>query len=79
MSSVLGREITHKKIGEEERKQVFIQNGLTPELAGRLAQMEVRVGQGSEAKYFNESADRKFVGKHTLKEFLEANRAVWMK
>ena len=79
MSSVLGREIRHKKVGEEERKQIFIRSGLAPDLASRLAQMEVRVSQGSEARYFEESADRKIVGKHTLREFVEANREVWMK
>ncbi|KAF8899793.1 hypothetical protein CPB84DRAFT_1825263 [Gymnopilus junonius] len=79
MSSVLGREIKHMKVEEEERKQVFIRNGIPSDLASRLAQMEVRVAHGSEAKYFDESADRKIVGKHTLREFVEANRAVWMK
>ncbi|KAF8882042.1 hypothetical protein CPB84DRAFT_1686897 [Gymnopilus junonius] len=77
LSSILGREIIHKKISPAEAPAVYAGMGLPAEYAAGLAAMEEKVANGSEAELFN--AERKFVGKHTLKEYFEANKKLWIK
>jgi festuclavine dehydrogenase len=79
LSSIIGREITHKKISIEEQAQALAKRGLSPELANYLAKIQADVAEGSAAADFNDNTNRKIVGKHTLKEYLETNRALWIK
>ncbi|KDR72515.1 hypothetical protein GALMADRAFT_281286 [Galerina marginata CBS 339.88] len=80
LSTVLGREITHRKVSLEERRQFFLHIGLPTGLADRLAKTEVEASLGHEDKLCAEfSADRKIVGKLRLKEYFEKNRDVWVK
>lgn len=79
LSSILGREITHKRSSVEEQTATMASFGLPADLAEALANMQLKVADGSEAEYFNANADQKIVGKHTLKEFFETNRALWIK
>ena len=78
LSTVLGREITYKQISPAEMAALGIKYGMHEEYATRLAAMEERVSKGSEVEFFNASPDRKIVGKHTLKEYLEANKDLWI-
>jgi festuclavine dehydrogenase len=40
---------------------------------------ELKAARGAEEEIFNMDEDKKFVGKHTLREYLEANRDIWIK
>ncbi|KAF8910421.1 hypothetical protein CPB84DRAFT_1812647 [Gymnopilus junonius] len=77
LSSVIGREITHKKISPAEASAIFISIGIPADYAAGLSAMEGRIANGSEVEYFN--AERKIVGKYTLKEYFEANKNLWIK
>ncbi|KAH9477746.1 Agroclavine dehydrogenase [Psilocybe cubensis] len=78
LSSVLGREIVHKRHTVEQQTQIF-GYFLAPEYARHLAHVEHLIASGAEEKILDESEDRKYVGKHTLKEYFEANRNIWIK
>ncbi|KAF8970143.1 ergot alkaloid A [Flammula alnicola] len=79
LSSVLGREITHKKLSTDETAKIFEGFGMNPEFAKMLASMEANAGKGREEELFNRSEDEKFIGKHTLLEYFQANRELWIK
>jgi len=79
LSSVLGRGITHRKVSPEEQAQALGRAGVPPEFANMLVKLQVDAAAGLAEKDVRESADRKIVGKLTLKEYFEANRAIWIK
>ncbi|KAF8970132.1 hypothetical protein BDZ97DRAFT_1792131 [Flammula alnicola] len=79
LSSILGREITHKKNSTEETAKIYAGFGLSPEYANVLADLEANAAKGKEVELFNSSADKKFIGKHTLLEYFKANRELWIK
>jgi len=78
LSTVLGREIVHKRNSVEEQEETFKQF-LSPELAKVLALMEGLAAEGKEEVFFYEPGDRKYVGKHTLGDYFQENKHLWMK
>ena len=80
MTEILGRKITYKRISIDKHKQAFIGSGkLAPEYADWLVKIESRIATGIEENAFNANEDKKYVGKHTLREYLKANRDTWIK
>ena len=47
-------------------------------VAESLAILESNIAKGVEENAFNAEGDNKFVGKHTLREYLEANKDIWV-
>ncbi|KAF8189351.1 hypothetical protein BJ912DRAFT_850807 [Pholiota molesta] len=78
-SSILGREITHKRISADELHKIFTGYGVSDEYAAGYVDMEINVSKGIEENLFNSSDDKKFVGKRRLEEYIRANRALWIK
>jgi len=79
LSSVLGRKISHKKNSIARQEEVFKNAGSPPNIARILSFLEGFVAQGKEAAFAEEPADRKFVGRNRLEEYLRANRQLWVK
>jgi len=79
LTEILGRKISFRRLSLDEEKKVFVGVGLEPEFAEYLATVESNVARGVEEDAFNAAGDNKFVGKHTLREYLEANRDIWVK
>ncbi|KAF8970131.1 hypothetical protein BDZ97DRAFT_127007 [Flammula alnicola] len=79
LSSILGREITHKRLSIEELGKLYTGYGMSAEYASLLSAMEGNVGKSKEEELFNTSDDKKFIGKHTLLEYFQANRELWIK
>ncbi|KJA23919.1 hypothetical protein HYPSUDRAFT_201042 [Hypholoma sublateritium FD-334 SS-4] len=77
-STILGREITHKRLTIEELKNIYLNFAIRGEHAGRLAEADSFIANHSEEDIFNSSADKKFVGKHTLEEYIRHNRERWI-
>ncbi|KAF9470213.1 NAD(P)-binding protein [Pholiota conissans] len=78
-SSILGREITHKKITTEALEKIFAGFGVTQQYAEGYANLEKEVSLGLEEKLFNSTNHQKFIGKRTLEEYIKANRDLWIK
>ncbi|KAF9041431.1 hypothetical protein BJ165DRAFT_1349880 [Panaeolus papilionaceus] len=76
-SSVLGREIVHKHIPTEQRTQIFESFGLPKADAKALVDAELGMSEGVEEKVFFDPKEAKYIGKTTLKEFVEANATLW--
>ena len=79
MTEIIGRKITYRRLSKDEYKEIFLGLGLDPEYAEDLVTIEMEVARGVEEDIFNADEDKKFVGKHTLREYLEANRDIWVK
>ena len=79
MSEILGRKITYRRISIDEYKEIFLELGFEPEYADDLVTVELEAARGIEEDIFNVDEDKKFVGKHTLREYLESNRDIWVK
>ena len=80
MTEILGRKITYKRISIDEHKKVLTEFGkLAPEYVDWLVSIESKIATGIEEKAFNADEDKKYVGKHTLREHLKANRDIWIK
>ena len=57
---------------------MFVGFGIEPKFAEFLAILESNIARGVEENS-NAKGDNKFVGKHTLREYLEANKDIWVK
>jgi uncharacterized protein YbjT (DUF2867 family) len=79
LTEILGRKITYRRLSIDELKEIFLGMGLEPEYADDLVTMEMETARGVEEDIFNAEDGRKFVGKHTMCEYLEANRDIWVK
>ena len=79
LTEILGRKITYRRLSIDEYKETFLGLGLEPEYADDLITVELEVARGVEEDIFNADEDKKFIGKHTLREYLEANRDIWVK
>ena len=79
MTEILGRNITHRRFSIDEYKELFLGEGLEPEYADYLVTVELEAAKGVEESIFNVDKDEKFVGKHTLREYLESNRNIWVR
>jgi festuclavine dehydrogenase len=79
LTEILGRTITHRRLSADEYKEMFLGQGLEPEYADDLVTVELEASRGLEVDIFNVDEDKKFVGKHTLREYLKTNRDIWVK
>ncbi|KAF4610025.1 hypothetical protein D9613_010529 [Agrocybe pediades] len=79
LSSVLGREITHRKNTVEQQVEEFKKMGMPEPVGKALAFAQTSVAEGKEAVFMDEPEDRKYVGKRTLEQYFRENRHVWMK
>ena len=79
MSEILGRKITYRRISIDEYKEIFLELEFEPEYADDLVTVELEAARGIEEDIFNVDEDKKFVGKHTLREYFESNRDIWVK
>ena len=79
MTEILGRNITHRRLSIDEYKEMILGEGLEPEYADYLVTVELEAAKGVEESIFNVDKDEKFVGKHTLREYLESNRNLWVR
>jgi festuclavine dehydrogenase len=79
LSEILGRKITYRRLSINEYKEIFLEQGFEPEYADDLVTVELEAARGLEEDIFNADEDKKFVGRHTLREYLESNRDIWVK
>jgi hypothetical protein len=79
LSEILGRKITHRRLSVDEYKKIILGEGFEADYAEYLVNLESEAARGVEEKIFNVEEDKKFVGKHTLREYLESNRDIWVK
>ncbi|KAF8157093.1 hypothetical protein B0H34DRAFT_712102 [Crassisporium funariophilum] len=79
LTEVLGRKIAHRRISVDEAIQIYTTFGMSHDYAKGLATSESLVAEGTEEKAFNANKDRKIVGKHTLRGYVEAHREIWAK
>jgi len=79
LTEILGRKITYRRLSVDEYKGIFLSEGFEPEYADDLVAVELEAARGIEEDIFNADEDNKHVGKHTLREYLEANRDIWIK
>ena len=49
------------------------------EYADNMVTVKLEAARGVEENIFNVDEDKKFVGKHTLRKYLESNRDIWVK
>ena len=79
MTEILGRKITYRRLSIDEYKKIFLEQGFEPEYADDLVTVELEAAKGVEESIFNMDEDEKFVGRHTLREYLESNRDIWVR
>ena len=79
LTEILGRKINYRRLSIDEYKEIFLGEGFDPEYADDLVTVELEAARGVEEDIFNTDEDKKFVGKHKLREYLESNRVIWVK
>ena len=79
MTVILGRKIIYKRLSLDEHKKLFIEAGIVPGYVDWLVKSESGVANGTEEDAFNADENQKFVGKHTLREYFESNKDIWIK
>ena len=79
LTEILGRKIFYKRLSIDEYKEIFLVEGFEPEYADDMVTVELEAARGVEENIFNVDEDKKFVGKHTLRKYLESNRDIWVK
>ncbi|KAF9036872.1 hypothetical protein BJ165DRAFT_615128 [Panaeolus papilionaceus] len=78
LSTAIDRPITHKRLTDQEYKQLLTSFGLTDDYVGTIiAERDRAAASDLEAGAFNLPQERKYVGKRTLKEYFEENAAIW--
>ncbi|KAJ7100456.1 hypothetical protein C8R44DRAFT_988502 [Mycena epipterygia] len=71
LSEVLGRKITHRTVSEEENRKVMLARGMPAEYAKFMSAADVGISEGGHERIY-EKAD--FVGKRTMREFVEVHK-----
>ena len=79
LSQILGRKVTHKKITIEDKAMQLKSLGAPEDFAKAMAQGDAMLAAGAEEKLYIDASIPKIIGKKHLKDFFEANKAVWMK
>ncbi|PPR06221.1 hypothetical protein CVT24_000612 [Panaeolus cyanescens] len=77
LSATIGREITHKRLSPEEYKQVFTSFGMPDDYIVVFLEREKGASENSQVDVFNAPEEKKYVGKRTLKDYLQENAAIW--
>ncbi|KAJ2928708.1 hypothetical protein H1R20_g8399, partial [Candolleomyces eurysporus] len=75
LSEVIGKPVTHKAISSEEQEVRYTSYGMTPEYAKFLVAEEVKTDGDTEAALV--AKENKFVGKFSVRDVLEKNKAFW--
>ncbi|KAF8065978.1 hypothetical protein FPV67DRAFT_1418259 [Lyophyllum atratum] len=75
-SDVLGREITHKQLTDQEYIDMQTANGMHRPIAELLLHLEKLSAMGREEKFFQ--GEVKVVGKRRLVDYVRANKDLWM-
>ncbi|KAJ2928684.1 hypothetical protein H1R20_g8386, partial [Candolleomyces eurysporus] len=75
LSEVIGKPITHRVISEEEQEARYTSFGMPPEYAGFLVAEEAKTDNDTEASLV--ANENKFVGKFSVRDVLEQNKAFW--
>jgi len=78
LTEILGRKITYKRISIKEAEKNLVKYGLSQDFAARLVNIESEIGRGVAEAVFYADKSKKFVGKHTVRQYLEANRDTWV-
>ncbi|CAA7268487.1 unnamed protein product [Cyclocybe aegerita] len=77
LTEILGRKITHKQITHQQQTDLFKYLGMSDEFATLLSDSEIRLEEGSEEAIVG--SPKAIVGKRRLRDYLEANKNVWIK
>ncbi|CAA7263556.1 unnamed protein product [Cyclocybe aegerita] len=77
LSEVIGRKITHTHITNEQEQGFFRSIGMSPEYAAMLNGMEAAIADDAEEKLVGTS--KTITGTHKLRDYFEANKALWTK
>ncbi|RXW19918.1 hypothetical protein EST38_g5934 [Candolleomyces aberdarensis] len=75
LSEVIGKPINHKVISPEEQESRYTSYGMTPAYAKFLVAEEVKTDGDTEAALVTK--ENKFVGKFSVRDVLEKNKAFW--
>ncbi|KAJ2928722.1 hypothetical protein H1R20_g8400, partial [Candolleomyces eurysporus] len=75
LSEVIGKPVTHKAISPAEQEARYTSFGMTPEYARFLVAEEVKTDGDTEAALVEK--ENKFVGKLSVRDVLEKNKAFW--
>jgi len=78
LSSVLGREIKHKRNTPEEQI-AFYSKFLPAKAAQILTWMEEQVANGQEEAFTKGNPSCIYAGKHTLEQYFRENQNIWIK
>ncbi|KAJ7078776.1 agroclavine dehydrogenase [Mycena epipterygia] len=70
-TEILGREIKHKNLTEEECRKVLIERGMPETYAVFMSGKDIEISEGAEERAFKR-AD--FVGKRKLRDFIETHK-----
>ena len=62
MSEILGRKITHRRLSIDELKEIFLEEGLEPEYAVCMVNIQLEAARGTEEDIFNMDRIRKLLG-----------------
>ncbi|KAF4616722.1 hypothetical protein D9613_008440 [Agrocybe pediades] len=80
LSSVLGREIKHRRNTVAEQEEFYkTKFAFPPELAKVLSQRDKQIADGFQESLVNEPEDKKFIGKKTLLQYFQENSELWTK
>ncbi|KAK7023314.1 hypothetical protein R3P38DRAFT_3357135 [Favolaschia claudopus] len=73
-TEILGRKIVYREVTPTESKEIILKQGRTEEFAEMKSKLEVLLAEGLEERCHYQ-AD--FVGKRTMREFIEERKAAW--
>ena len=76
LSKVLHRTVVHKRITSSQECDIWIGLGFAPVYAAWLVKIEEGIAKGSEEKIAH--GNQTIVGTRKLKDYLEANKSLWM-
>ncbi|KAF8815579.1 NAD(P)-binding protein [Phlegmacium glaucopus] len=80
LTGILGRKIMYRRISVDEAKKTFIGLGMDPEYVEWVVHLESDLAKGVEEDAFKfADKNKKVVGRHTLSEYFEANKDIWVK
>ncbi|KAK7051745.1 NAD(P)-binding protein [Favolaschia claudopus] len=73
-TDILGRKIAYREVTPTESKEIILKQGRTEEFAEMKSKLEGLLAEGLEERCYYQ-AD--FVGKRTMREFIEERKAAW--
>ncbi|KAJ3502624.1 hypothetical protein NLJ89_g8802 [Agrocybe chaxingu] len=76
-SEILGRKVTHRRITGEEERAMLESVGMPPDQADFVSSAGQETAEGTEEALVGRN--NTIQGTHTLREFIETNKHVWMK